>query len=247
MRFVLSALLLFAAYSSPCSACGLPELPQGSLVPKTFVYDKGWAIPGLKDASVVRTYHDETGSDVIEYELAKMVKIALQGFTSSPDGKTLHLVPGYLQSVDRILEYRVQGRTYAYSVETYSIEEAKPPMWQQIQAPPPTLAKRRGKLTQVPAGLLGCGPTFLRYIDADGDGRFESMEYVGFGGPQTNSTRCPTTPAWALKLLPNREAAERCAKQAAAGEGTTSTIPSALRNLLDHTPAMPVLAVRSRN
>ena len=89
----------------------------------------------------------------------------------------------------------------------------------------------------MPGGVLGCGWTTLRYFDADGDGIFESLEYVGFGGP-SNATRCPTFPEWALSMLPNKAATERCKKN----EGKINfKLPPLWDKLLDQQPVMPSL------
>jgi len=254
MRFAVSAWLV-AVLSPPVMACGLPQLaPNSQIIPKTFIYEKGWTIPGLAGASVIRTYKDEDGSDVTDYKPTKNVEVGLQGFEFSPDGQSIRLVPGYVQLVTDISEQRVEGRVYAYSVVTVSLGKADPPMWQHVRTVTPQTQERKGKLT-VPGGVLGsggvlgCGYTVLRYFDADGDGRFGSLEYVGFGGPYTNSTPCPTTPEWALKLLPNRAAAERCAKEiarvAAARELKSWAIPPVIRDILEYRPPAPVLAPRN--
>jgi hypothetical protein len=245
MRFALIAILLVSAGSSlhALADCGLPRLAPTSRVPTTFIYEKGWTIPGLTGASVVRSYQDEDGSDVIVWKPTKSVDIALQGFELSPDGQSIRLVPGYVQLVTEIIEYRVQERIYAYSVVTVSEGRADPPMWQRVRTA--TAEKTPGKAKALPAGILGCGWTVLRYFDADGDGRFRSLEYVGFGSPHTNSTPCPTTPEWALKLLPNRAAAERCATKVAARDLQMQAIPPVLRDLLEYRPPAPVLAPRN--
>jgi hypothetical protein len=226
------AALLVLLLSPPVVACGPPELASNSQIPTTFTYESGWVIPGLAGASVVRIYRDESGSDVTEYKPNQAAFVDLQGFELSADGKSLRLVPGYAQWVTGIVEYRVQGRIYAYGVVTVSTAKSDPPMWQRIQSAPSR--RRKG----VPAGVLGCGWTTLRYFDADGDGSFESLEYVGFGGPRTNSTLCPSTPEWALKLMPNRAAAERCATP----ERNIFELPSVLRDLMSERPLAPILA-----
>ena len=246
MRFALTAtLLLSAGLSLPALAdCGLPRLGPNTRVPTTFIYEKGWTITALAGASVVRTHKDEDGSDVVHYKPTKSVEIDLQGFELASDGQSIRLVPGYVQWVTEIIEYRVQQRIYAYSLITVSERQAEPPMWQQIRIA--SAQQTPGKTKGLQAGVLGCGFTVLHYFDADGDGRFESLEYVGFGGPYTNSTPCPTTPEWALKLLPNRAAAERCAKTvaraAAARDLKTRAMPPVLRDLLEYPPPPPVLA-----
>ncbi len=240
MRFALSVALFAATLGPPLLACGPPELEANKQIPKTFIYNKGWTIPGLTGATVVRTFHDETGSDVVVYKPVTTAEVALQGFEVSMDGKSVQFVPGYVQVVTDIFEYRVQGRTYAYDVQTVSSRRAEPPMWQQVKRKTsPDSPNRKSKQM---GGILGCGWTTLRYFDADGDGLFESLEYMGFGAAQTNSTRCPTTPEWALKLLPNRVAAERCANEDGTVNMKTSEIPPALKNILDHRPTVPALA-----
>jgi hypothetical protein len=245
MRFALVAILLFSAGPGlhALSDCGLPRLAANSRAPTTFIYEKGWTIPGLGDASVVRTYQDEDGSEVIDYKPTESVDIDLQGFELSEDGQSIRLVPGYVQLVTEIIEHRVQERTYAYSVVTVSEGRADPPMWQQVRTA--TGQKTQGKAKGLPAGVLGCGWTVLRYFDADGDGRFRSLEYAGFGSPNMNSTHCPTTPEWVLKLLPNRAAAERCTKKVAARDLQMRAIPPVVRDLLEYRPPAPVLAPRN--
>jgi hypothetical protein len=227
VRFVTLAALLLALLYHQSFACGEPHLTEAEQLPKTFVYDKGWTIPGLADATITRTHRDDSGSEEIIYKPKKTVMVELQGFGMSGDGRSLRLVPGYVQLVLSISEYRVQNRTYAYDVITVSTGKADPPMWPRVRE-----SVQRAPRGQN-AGVLGCGFTVLRYFDRDGDGRFESLEYVGFGAPDTNSTRCSTTPDWALMLLPNRAAAESCAKQLQP--------PAILIDILSLKPAMPTL------
>lgn len=206
MKCALFAVLLILPFNSYAADCGAPELPSNAqIIPKTFVFEKGWKIPGLHGASVVSRYRDDTGSDVTMYKPTQNASVDLQGFELSADGKSLRFVPGYAQWVEAIWEYRVNGKVYAYTVSTVSTGKTDPPMWPKIRA--------RTKSQGIPAGVLGCGWTTLRYFDADGDGIFESLEYVGFGGPHSNETRCPTFPEWAVAMLPNREAAESCEKK----------------------------------
>ncbi|MGB7603248.1 MAG: hypothetical protein WBM24_23295 [Candidatus Sulfotelmatobacter sp.] len=157
--------------------------------------------------------------------------VDLQGFELSADGKSMRFVPGYAQWVETIREYRVNGKVYAYDVSTVSTGKADPPMWRKIRA--------RTKTNGVLGGVLGCGWTRLRYFDADGDGIFESLEYVGFGGPYSNATRCPTFPEWALSVLPNKEAAQRCKNNE---EGKIILkLPPFLDSLFNQQPVIPHL------
>jgi hypothetical protein len=235
MRFAFSA-ALFLVLLVPCVAAGgPPELASNTQIPNTFIFEKGWDIPGLAGASVVRRYRDETGSDVTMYKPTQDAFVDLQGFELSADGKSLRFVPGYAQWVETIREYRVNGKIYAYTVDTVSTGNADPPMWQQVRA-------RKAETKGVFAGVLGCGWTTLRYFDADGDGIFESLEYRGFGGPYSNSIRCPTVPEWVLTLLRNRAAAERCLN----GERKMFKLPPSLNNLFNEQPIMPVLASESK-
>ena len=57
---------------------------------------------------------------------------------------------------------RVNGKIYAYTVDTVSTGNADLPMWQQVRA-------RKAETKGVFAGVLGCDWTTLRYFDADGD------------------------------------------------------------------------------
>lgn len=206
MKYAFLVVLFIVPWNSYAAPCGAPELTSNAqIIPKTFIFEKGWDIPGLHGASVVRRYRDDTGSDVTMYKPTQNASVDLQGFELSADGKALRFVPGYAQWVEVIWEYRVNGKVYAYTVSTVSTGKTDPPMWPKIQ---PANSK-----SKVPAGVLGCGWTTLRYFDADGDGLFESLEYVGFGGPHSNETRCPTFPEWALTMLPNREAAGDCKKK----------------------------------
>lgn len=234
MRFAFSATLFVVLLSLHVAACGPPELASNTQIPKTFIFEKGWDIPGLAAASVVRRYRDETGSDVTMYKPTQDAFVDLQGFESSADGKSLRFVPGYAQWVETIREYRVNGKIYAYTVDTVSTGKADPPMWRQVRAQ----AQTKG----VVAGVLGCGWTTLRYFDSDGDGIFESLEYVGFGGPFSNSIRCPTVPEWALMLLPNRAAAERCSSE----ERKMFKLPPSLNSLFNAQPIMPVPASETK-
>jgi hypothetical protein len=245
MRCALAAALLMLIPAA--GACNLPQSTPNSLVPKTFIYDKGWVIPGLAAASVVRRYVDEAGSNVVNYKPTTNAEVDVQGFDLSPDGQSLRFVPGYEQLVTDIIEYRVQDRAYAYTVLTVSLGKAEPPMSQRTQSSIPHRTQTKGTRKTVPGGILGCGFTILWYFDADGDGRFESLEYIGFGGPYTNATPCPTTPEWALKLLPNRKAAESCTATdpRMAAERDLKTLPPALQNLLDFRPVPPTLAPRT--
>lgn len=247
MRLAALTVLMGVVSVVPAFACGAPQVIPTSqtFVPTILVYDKGWVIPGLAGASVLRRYRDETGSEVLVYRTTTQVEVALQGFEVSRDGKSIHFIPGYVQGVDGtsgdIWEYRVDGRTYAYDVVTVSLHKAEPPIWQQVIAQPQL---RNGKNSrQIPAGVLGCGFTTLRYFDADGDGIFESLQYVGFGfgAPGGSSAQCPTTPEWALRLLPNRAAAERCARQFTRNLDKFE-IPPELRAVFTYQPAIPVLA-----
>jgi hypothetical protein len=229
MRYAFSAVLFLVLFSSYLVACGPPELAPNTHIPKTFIFEKGWDIPGLSSASVVRRYRDETGSDVTMYKPTQNAFVELQGFELSAEGKSLRFVPGYAQWVETIWEYRVNGKVYAYDVSTVSTGKADPPMWRKIRA--------RTKTKGVLGGVLGCGWTTLRYFDADGDGIFESLEYVGFGGPYSNATRCPTFPEWALSILPNRDATERCKKNE---EGNIIfKLPTSLDKLFNQQPVIP--------
>jgi hypothetical protein len=237
MRVIIFAIVLIAPLNEALARCGAPELAADVQIPTTFIYEKGWAIPGLIGAAVIRHYRDESGGEVTEYKPMQVASVDLQGFELSHDGKSLRLVPGYAQLVERIQEYRVQDRIYAYSVTTVSSAKADPPMWPRVRNPAPERKK-----TQM-AGVLGCGWTTLRYFDADGDGTFESLEYVGFGGPHSNATQCPTVPLWALKLLPNRTAAERCLNEERKKlEMPLPTLPSSLNELFNQKRLLPVLA-----
>jgi hypothetical protein len=236
MRFALSsALFLVLVSSDVVAACGPPELASNMQIPKTFIFEQGWAIPGLVGSSVIRRYQDESGSDVTLYKPTQDAFVDLQGFELSADGKSLRFVPGYGQWVTSITEYRVKGRIYAYSVETVSPGKADPPMWRHIRA-------RTAKTKGVIAGVLGCGWTTLRYFDSEGNGSFESFQYVGFGGPYSNSTHCPTVPEWALRLLPNRAAAERCSNE----ERKMLKLPPSLGKLFNEPPTIPVLASETK-
>ena len=242
-RFVLILFLLLLS-SDSVMACGVPKLGSNTQIPTTFVFEKGWEIPRLAGASIVIQKRDESGGEVIEYKPQQNVSVALQGFELSSDSKRLLFVPGYWQWVERISEYRVNGRAYAYTVQTVSTGKTDPPMWRYIKT---SIAKKKGTVKKgTVAGVLGCGWTMLRYFDADGDGSFESLEYVGFGGPFTNSTRCPTVPEWALKLLPNRDAAERCSKSPAQEKEYIQKgmleLPAELEQLFRQQPVLPVLA-----
>jgi hypothetical protein len=236
MRYAFLAILFLVLCSSHAAACGTPELASNTQIPKTFIFEKGWDIPGLSGASTVRRYRDETGSDVTMYKPTQDAFVDLQGFELSADGKSLRLVPGYDQLVETIWEYRVNGRAYAYDVSTVSTGKADPPMWRKIRA--------RTKTKGVIGGVLGCGWTMLRYFDADGDGIFESLEYVGFGGPYSNAARCPTFPEWALSILPNREAAERCKNNE---EGNfIFKLPTSLDKLFNQQPVIPSLVSETK-
>jgi hypothetical protein len=237
---VLSLTLSGLLFTAQAFACGIPQLgPNTRLVPKTFVYEEGWPIPGLKGAHVTMRGNDAAGGEVVRYRPTVPTKVELQGFDISADGNSIRLVPGYVQFVESIAEYRVQNRTYAYTVVTVSLRRASPPMWQQVPPPPPNPKA-------IPAGVLGCGWTTLRYYDKDGDGRFESMEYVGFGGPHSNSTPCETTPDWALQLLPNLAAARRCEVQIGQGppERDLKAFLAPLAALLSYTPPKPMLVTK---
>jgi hypothetical protein len=240
MRFVLLTMFITAVLSPFTNACGAPQLSGNWQIPRTFVYERGWEIPGLKAAKVVRTYSDMTSSTVIEHKPTENLFIDLQGFELSTDGKSLRLVPGYVQLVTNIFEYRIHEQTYAYDVVTVSASNAQPPMWAKALPASSQRVSAKGKsLKRMSGGILGCGYTTLRYFDTDGDGRFESMEYVGFGGPYSNSTQCPTFPEWALNLMPARAVAERCSKLSARGW----EIPLLLKQLIERgTPPLPVLA-----
>lgn len=244
MRFAGLVGLFIVASAACVFACGAPQFTPSphTSIPTVFVYEKGWEIPGLTGATVVKRYRDATGSDITVYRPSTTVEVSLEGFEVATDGKSIRFVPGYVQAVDRISEYRVQGRTYAYDVETVSLHKAEPPMWQQVVIPSHLREGKNSK--QVPAGVLGCGYTTLRYFDADGDGIFESLEYVGFGfgAPSGNSAQCPTTPAWALRLLPNSTAAERCARELKERKLDKLNIPPELKNVFQYQPALPRLA-----
>ncbi|MGA2978357.1 MAG: hypothetical protein ABSD76_02090 [Terriglobales bacterium] len=226
------------AQMPPVAGCGLPRLDGTLQVPKVFIYEDGWTIPGLTGASVVGTDFDETGNQVIHYKPTEDVELDLQGFQISADGHSLKFVPGYVQLVTDILQFRILGRTYAYDVVSVSLRRAEPPMWQRVQKAVSQQPERKHRTRLVPGGVLGCGFTTLRYFDTDGDGRFESLEYVGFGAPYASASSCSTAPEWALKLLPNRMAAERCTKERSERDLKTS---ETLRQLLDYRPALPVL------
>lgn len=236
MRFTLPTALLVIALSRSVIACGAPQLEANAQIPKIFIYEKGWAIPGLDGAAITRTYRDEAGATLTHYKPTKTVEIHVQGFELSADGRSLRLVPGYVQWVTDITEDRVQERIYGYQVVTVSLHRADPPMWPQVRVSVPPATPQKKKLKEMWGGVLGCGWTTIHYFDADGDGRFESLEYLGFGGPLSNSTECATTPEWALKLLPNRAAAESCKNR----QQTLWRLPH--WNLLNHEPVMPVLA-----
>jgi hypothetical protein len=134
MRYVFLAIPFLVLCSSHGAACGTPELASNAQIPKTFIFEKGWDIPGLSGASVVRRYRDETGSDVTMYKPTQDASVDLQGFELSADGKSLRFVPGYAQWVETIWEYRVNGKVYAYDVSTVSTGKADPPMWRKIRA-----------------------------------------------------------------------------------------------------------------
>jgi hypothetical protein len=239
MRFLTFAILLIVLVNEAPASCGAPELAGDAQIPKTFIYEKGWAIPGLRGASVIRRYRDESGGEVTEYRPIQMAFVDLQGFELSADGKSLRLVPGYTQWVEGIAEYRVQGRTYAFSVTTVSTAKADPPMWPRVHSS----ATKRSQAQM--GGVLGCGWTTLQYFDGDGDGIFESLEYVGFGGPHSNSTQCPTVPGWALKLLPNRAAAERCSNEERK-KLEIPALPSSLNELFNQPRLLPVLVPQGK-
>ncbi len=156
MRYAFSTVFLLALFSSHVAACGPPQLAPNTQIPKTFVFEKGWDIPGLHGASVVRRYRDETGSDVTMYKPTRDAFVDLQGFELSPDGNALRFVPGYSQWAENISEYRVNGKVYAYDVSTVSTGKADPPMWRKIRP--------RTRTKGVPGGVLGCGWTTLRVI-----------------------------------------------------------------------------------
>ena len=216
MRYAFSAALFLVLLSSPAAAaCGTLELASNTQIPKTFIFAKGWEIPGLSGASVMHRFRDETGSDVTMYKPTQEAFVDLQGFELSADGKSLHLVPGYTQMAETIWEYRVNGKVYAYDVSTVSTRKADPPLWRRLRE---RRARAKGGVVKGGVeGVLGCGWTVIRYFDADGDGTLESLEYVGFGGPHSNSTQCPTFPDWALRMLPNRQAAEHCSLLSGSG------------------------------
>jgi hypothetical protein len=219
--------------------CGLPRLDGTLEAPKVFIYEDGWIIPGLAGANVVVRAFDETGSEVIRYKPTEQVELPLQGFQILPDGHSLRFVPGYVQSVSDIIEYRVLGRTYAYNVYSASLRRAEPPMWRQVKKVASEHSNANSRIQLAPGGVVGCGFTVLRYFDTDGDGRFESLEYLGgFGTPHTNASSCPSTPEWALKLLPNRTAAESCAKELSERDLRKK---ETIRYLLDYQPALPML------
>ena len=234
MRCALSAVLFLVLFSPYVAACGPPELASNAQVPRTFIFEAGWDIPALHDAKVVSRYRDETGSDVTRYKPTQDALVDLQGFELSADGNSLRFVPGYSQWVETIWEYRVNGKVYAYTVSTVSTGKADPPMWRKIRA--------RIETKGVPGGVLGCGWTMLRYFEADGDGIFESLEYVGFGGPHSNSTHCPTFPDWVLRMLPNREAAERCKQE----EEKIFKLPPSVDKLFDQQPVIPTLTSETK-
>ena len=244
MRFAGLVGLFIVASAACVFACGAPQFTPSphTSIPTVFVYEKGWEIPGLTGATVVKRYRDATGSDITVYRPSTTVEVSLEGFEVATDGKSIRFVPGYVQAVDRISEYRVQGRTYAYDVETVSLHKAEPPMWRQVVV---SSQSREGKNSeQMSLGILGCGFTTLRYFDTDGDGIFESLEYVGFGfgAPSGNSAQCPTTPAWALRLLPNSAAAERCARELTERKLDKLNIPPELKNVFKYKPVLPRLA-----
>jgi len=241
MRNAFSAILLLMLFSSHAAACGPPELASNTQIPKTFVFETGWDISGLHGASVIRRYRDGTGSDVTMYKPSQDASVDLQGFELSEDGKSLRFVPGYSQWVETIWEYRVHGKIYAYDVSTVSTRKADPPMWRKIRARTGDKRVVGGVHKGAIEGVLGCGWTNLRYFDADGDGTFESLEYVGFGGPHSNATQCPTFPQWVSNMLPNREAAELCKNKEEGKMKIKMKLPPLLDKLVNQQPVMPIL------
>lgn len=236
MRRLVLVSALFLGLSCSSQACGPPEVNASAhLVPNRFIYAPGWEIPGLAGARIESRATDDSGSEVIVYKAPNATYVDLAGFEVSADGKSIQLVPGYQQVVDLVREYRVNGVAYSYTVITYSVTGlAHPPMWPRVVAP----TKNTGKKHGIEGGIFGCGATVIHYFDSDGDGKFESLEYVGFGGVRANSKPCPTIPEWALERLPNRQAAERCESD---WKARTTVSMEKLSELLNHAPPIPVL------
>lgn len=77
MRLAALTVLMGVLSVVPAFACGAPQVIPTSqtFVPTILVYDKGWVIPGLAGASVLRRYRDETGSEVLVYRTTTQVEV----------------------------------------------------------------------------------------------------------------------------------------------------------------------------
>lgn len=183
------------------SACG-PDPKQVTdsryAIPYKFVVDTGWEIPGLKNATLTEKRTDRFGREIWIYAVKHdNPSVALQVFQVDSANNTVHLVPGDNITAETIWEYRVQGRVYQYAVDGASTGKAQVPMWPKAPPKPPDPNAMR-------AGVLGCGWTIVRYTDQDGDGVFETLQYLPVMRPREVSSS-DLIPDWALQLVPKKE------------------------------------------
>lgn len=118
--FALLLALLSTLTTFSSAQCGPPPQPRtGQLSAITsFVDPRGWVIPGLKGATVVTppvmvVQPLPTGEELIFYKPSP-AWVNLQYFDTDTDGSTLYILPGNTMNIERIVEMRVKGRTYAY-------------------------------------------------------------------------------------------------------------------------------------
>jgi hypothetical protein len=213
MRRLAVLILLLIFNSVAAIACDLPaEKSKGAgvIMPSRFIYDEGWRIPDLKKAKVQGQGKTSFGGTFVSYRIDPPMTLALQGFQLTKE--SLKFLPGTVLRVDSIAELKTGERIYGYYITAASSRSAKPPMWLE-DVPVPVRTRKK----EVEA-VLGCGYTFVKILDWDGDGVFESLEYSNGPIPSVDSD----IPEWAQLLLPDQDALKKYKQQLEADRAAPS-------------------------
>ncbi len=153
-------------------ACGAQHTSGvGGTPVERLINPEGWTVPGLEGShsvgNKVADTESEPGMTVYSTRLTpgKYTPTQLTYYRTTSDSKVLVAQPSqYVQVIQTIRQYEVNGHIFAYILETDTSAGCRP-------------NSRRGNgAALICSGFLLCGPTYLKYYDNEGDGKFRTFE-----------------------------------------------------------------------
>lgn len=184
INFIASVMILVCSLSHAQdrgigSSCGEHNASNTNGTPvERVINPDGWTVPGLEGShgvgNKVADTESEPGVTVYSTRLTpgQYTPIRLTHYKTTSDSKVLVAQPSeYVQVIQTIEQYEANGHIFAYIIETNTSAGCRP-----HSGHPGAKSRRGNRAALVCGGFLLCGPTYLKYYDNDGDGKFETFE-----------------------------------------------------------------------